>query len=134
VEDNKAPVLRYIRELANGDVDIADEIFTPDFVYHLSTAEAQLEVTRDQYVGAVRGLFRVFPDWRAEAIDVVAEGSLVIDRVSVTATHTGGPAPTGEAFKAVQVVHVWRVEAARLKELWLFGSPTFHRMMDLMRR
>ena len=134
MDDNKGPVLRYVQELANGDLDIADEIFAPDFVYHFSSLDAEVDLNLEQYLGVVRLLLRDFPDWRGDATAVIAEGDLVVDRVQVNATHSGGPAPTGEEFKDVEVVHIWRVENAKLKELWVYGSRTFYRMTSLVRR
>jgi len=65
-------------------------------------------------------IFRTFPDWKMEIVDVVAEGDSVVVRCRVSGTHLGvaaravnggflvGVQPTGKHFE-VQHIHWYKV-------------------------
>jgi ketosteroid isomerase-like protein len=118
--DLKAPGLRYVHEFANGDLDVGSEIFADDFVVRQKNGDMGAE----RYVEGMRALFRAFPDWRATLLAIAAEGDTLFDRVGISATHSGGSAPTGERFEGVEVVHFWRVRDGKLAELASSPPPS----------
>jgi predicted ester cyclase len=112
--------------------DIADQIFGPDFLYHGPNGGVA-RAGRDAYVKGSAGFLAAFPDWRAEALDVVASGDLVTDRVHITATHTASinnVPPTGEKIDD-DCAHIWRIEDGVLVEGWLFCTANMLRVMGL---
>jgi predicted ester cyclase len=70
-EDNKAAVLRFYEEVINGtDLDVIDELLTPDGVDHTFGSQSAEEAK--QFFGM---LYQAFPDLRVEVNDVIAEGT-----------------------------------------------------------
>jgi predicted ester cyclase len=84
VEDKQA-VRRFYQEVINGrNLDVLDELLTPDGVDH--TFGSQNPEQAKQFFGMVH---QAFPDLHAEVHDVIAEGELVAARVTYTGTHQG---------------------------------------------
>ena len=98
VEENKV-TLRYkhVEELFNkGNLSIADEIISPNYVYHSPAGEYKGPEGVKQMVQAWRD---AFPDGRFVIDDMVGEGDKVAVRYTMTGTHKGdymGIPPTGK--------------------------------------
>jgi steroid delta-isomerase-like uncharacterized protein len=119
-EDNKALVRRFYEEVwSNGNYQIADEIFAPDYLRHdlrptqpAPGAEGQKQIAR---------AFRAaFPDLRFDVEMVIAEGDHVVARWTASGTHTGpwgGIEPTGRSV-AFTGVNVFRLADGRVAEIW----------------
>src|SRR5262245_16228500 len=107
-EQNKAIARRWTNELwGAGDLRVADEIVSPDYVRHDSGdpfgARGPEDVKR--LVGMLRGML---PDLRLEVQDMIASGDRVVSRYIGTATDTRGymgRAPTGKTIRtsAIQI-------------------------------
>jgi predicted ester cyclase len=83
-EQNKAIFLRFIRELQKGNLDIIDEVCSPDFAFHSPNWPGwprRLEGARKLATHA-RTLFR---DAQGTLDDIIAEG----DKIAVRWTFTG---------------------------------------------
>src|SRR4029453_19190407 len=79
VEDKQA-VRRFYQEVINGrNLDVLDELLTPDGVDH--TFGSQNPEQAKQFFGMVH---QAFPDLHAEVHDVIAEGELVAARSPYT--------------------------------------------------
>ena len=97
-EEMKAFVRRQIDELWNkGNLDSAEECFTPDFVGHDPSSPKGIREPEGfkQNVAEVRA---AFPDFHMRIVDQVAEGERVVTRYVTTCTHKGelaGIPPTG---------------------------------------
>jgi steroid delta-isomerase-like uncharacterized protein len=97
-EERKAFVRRQIDELWNkGNLDFAEEGFTPDFVSHDPSNPEEIRGPEGfkQNVAQVRA---AFPDFHMQIVDQVAEGDKVVTRYLTTCTHKGelaGIPPTG---------------------------------------
>ncbi|WP_020385185.1 ester cyclase [Kribbella catacumbae] len=105
---NKAIVHRLVDEVLNGGhLDVIDDLYTPD-----QAAAAREWITP----------FRAsFPDVHMDAVELLAEGDIVIGRFTCTATHTGtwlGHRPTGRRFVAVDEVNRYRIRDGRIAESW----------------
>ena len=103
-EQNKAAERRIIAELNAGNMDIVDELFAPDFVYHLAGMPAQGREDFKQLLGTT---YSAFPDWHMTEDDMIAEGDKVVTRATDSGTHLGtflGMAPTGKPFKYSKVL------------------------------
>ncbi len=97
-EQNKKRIERWIEGAwNNGDLAVADEMYTADYVVH------------DPGAGPIRGrealkqfvtMFRTaFPDIHVSLEDVIAEGDKLVWRYTLRGTHKGefmGIAPTGK--------------------------------------
>ncbi|WP_208880040.1 ester cyclase [Streptomyces armeniacus] len=86
-EAHKDAIRRLYKGLEGGDVDLADELFTADFV----TSEGlHQNVTGPQgFKDAIRGVHSAYTDPRFEILDMVGEGDEVMVRWRMRATHTG---------------------------------------------
>ena len=105
-EENKAMVRRLLEAINTGNMDVMDELFTPEVA-----GQAKQGFT------AFRS---AFPDWREEIVEVVAEEDKVVGRFKCSGTHRGemmGIAPTGRHME-VDEVYFLRVENGKFVEFW----------------
>jgi len=118
-EDNKAAVLRFYEEVINGtDLDVIDELLTPDGVDHTFGSQGAEEAK--QFFGM---LYQAFPDLLVEVNDVIAEGDLVAARVTYSGTHEGefvGIPGTGRQTQT-SGVDFFRMQDGKQAEHW--GGP-----------
>jgi predicted ester cyclase len=106
----------------------AAEMFSPEVRHHLGTWESGRE-------GIVQGkeiltqnlddIFRTFPDWKMEIIEMVADSESVVVRCRVSGTHKGiatkrlnggflmGVEPTGKHFE-VQHIHWYKIRDGKI--------------------
>ncbi len=103
----KDAVRRWVAEMVGeGDLDVADELFSPD-----------LAASARQWVAPFRASF---PDVRMQVVALVAEGDQVAGRFRCSGTHTGtwlDHPPTGRRFD-VDEVYFFRVDGDRIVEMW----------------
>ena len=120
VEQHKATVRHFYDEVWHrGNLDIAEEIFTDDYVRHdlrSGTAPPGPEGQK-----AVAGLFRAaFPDVHLTVNLMVAEGDTVVARWTIEGTHRGawgGIAPTGRPVSFAGL-NIFRFADGKVIELW----------------
>ena len=119
-EENKAIVRRGIEEILNrGRMDVADEIFAPDFVFH---TPAQPEpfygpAGFKQYVSTIRS---AFPDIRFTVEDLFSDTDAVVARWSAQLTHRGeffGIPPTGNTA-TLTGIHTYHLKDGKITEEW----------------
>ena len=105
-EENKAMVQRLMEAINTGDMDIVDELFTPELA----------SLTKRSFTA-----FRsAFPDWHMEIAELVAEGNTVVGRFRCSGTNQGdfkGVPPTGKRME-VDEVYFLRVEGGKFVEFW----------------
>ena len=117
-QENKALCARPHEEIFNqGNLALADEIFSPDFTWH----EAHLpplpqgpESTK-MFATMLRG---AFPDLHLSLEDSVAEGDRVVNRWTFQGTHQGefyGVAATGKTV-TISGIDIWRVRGGKIVE------------------
>lgn len=135
----KAKARRIVEEVVNqGDLALADELFSADCVHHVpgdqpppGVAAVREEVAR---------LRRAFPDLHAIIEDEIAEGDRVVQRITGHGTHEGeyqGVAPTGEriTFRAIGITRAgpdgrfaerwWTVDLlAVLQQTWTVSTTS----------
>ena len=121
-QEHKDMVLRLVEAINEGEEAAAvDELFA-------------LRVAR-----RVKRLFAefrtAFPDWHAEAVQLVAEGDTVAGRFRCSGTHLGeflGNPPTGKRMEVEEVFFV-RAEGGRFVDFWgLEDSLDRMRQLDLL--
>src|SRR3712207_716323 len=120
-EENKALVRREIEEVfsAQGDLDVADEIFAADYVNHnaLSPDPTRGPEGAKEYARMYRN---AFPDVQLSIEDQVAEGDKVVTRWIGSGTHQGemmGIAPTGNRVRVTGIT-ISRIEDGKIVEEW----------------
>jgi predicted ester cyclase len=119
---NVAAVQRFWQGFNTHDLDIWDEVCTPDFVNHdpgLLMPAADL-VTLKQTL--VRLMLGAFPDLQSLEQDLIVDGDKVVTRRILRGTHQGefmGMAPTG---KAITIGCVWLSYLCdgKIKEQWVY--------------
>ena len=119
----EALVRRLIEEGFNeGNLDVADEMFSPDFVEHQNFGRNH--PPRPEGAKAViASLRRAFPDFHLAIEDLAVDGDTVWLRMTGTGTHDGpfmGHPPTGRRMRT-DVFDAQRVENGRIVEHW--GVP-----------
>ena len=120
-EENKAIARRALEEVfsGQGNVDVADELFAPDYVGH---DPASLEDIRGpEGVKEFASMYRnAFPDVQMSVQEQVAEGDMVATRWIASGTHQGdlmGIAPTGNRV-TVAGTSVERIVDGKIEETW----------------
>lgn len=117
---NKKLVRRFYEEVwDNGNLDVCDEVFAPDYVRHdlratdpVSGPEGQKRIAAD---------FRsAFPDLRVEVDLLLADGDYVVGRWTASGTHLGtwgALKPTGRRA-TFSAVNIFRFENGKVAEIW----------------
>lgn len=115
-EENVEIVRRWLEEGWNGkNVDLADELFSPDFT---AQGGPHGKVSLSDYKLYVQVALAAFPDLRCSIIELIPAGEIVVSKVRVRGTHTGeaqGVAPTGVDIDT-RVTDVWLVRDGRIHE------------------
>ena len=105
-QENKAMVRRLMEAINSGEMDIVDELFTPELA----------RPTKRSFTA-----FRfAFPDWHMEITELVAEGNTVVGRFRCSGTNQGdfkGVPPTGKRME-VDEVYFLRVEGGKFVDFW----------------
>ena len=107
-------IRRQIEKWTSGDVDAVAEDFAVDTRNHGETVgRAGIEMV-------IADIWRTFPDWRGEIIEIIAAEDSVVVRLNVSGTHYGigrfpvnggmlvGVEPTGKSFTA-QHIHWYKM-------------------------
>lgn len=126
-EELKVRARRLTQEVfTQGDLAVADELVSPDYVHHVPGGPAGPGVTGlKEWVTLMR---RTFPDLHLIVEDEIAEADRVAQRVTVRGTHQGtflGVPPTGKQV-TFEVIDINRIGPdGRFVEHWssvdLFG-------------
>jgi steroid delta-isomerase-like uncharacterized protein len=121
-EENKAIARREMEELFNhtGNLDVADEIYAPDYVGHEASQPEGVHGVEGarQFAVAIRS---AFPDLTCTVEDQVAEGDKVVTRWTARGTHQGeteemGPA-TGKRME-ITGLSMERFSEGKVAESW----------------
>ncbi|GAC1367274.1 MAG: ester cyclase [Ktedonobacteraceae bacterium] len=117
-EDNKALARRYIEEVFNQkNLALVDELNTPDFVLHNASMTIQGREPYKQYLSM---LLTAFPDMHISIEDMIAEGDIVTERVTIRSTHKGdymGIPPTGKQA-TMTAIYIIRFTNGKGVEVW----------------
>src|SRR5690242_2028563 len=87
-QENAATYRRWFDEgCSQGNVDLADELYSPDYVTH--SVGPDLPATLEGLKMFIRALREGIPDLNCPVKDVVAEGDRVAGRFCLQGTHNG---------------------------------------------
>jgi serine phosphatase RsbU (regulator of sigma subunit)/predicted ester cyclase len=122
-EENKALVRRFVEELDRGNLDVIDELLSPDFVDR-SLLPGQAP-DRESFKRSVAEMQAPFSDIDRTIDDQVAEGDKVVTWYTASSTHDRGPLmgvpPTGMKT-TFSGVYLHRVVGGRIVEEWSQGD------------
>ena len=120
VEDNKAVMRRiYDEVMSQGNIDLADEFFSDDFVEHEGFPGLPTEGPEAPKAGFAM-LRAAFPDLHMTADEMIAERDKVVTRGTVSGTHQGefmGIPPTNKSFE-VQFMDIIKFHDGKATEHW----------------
>jgi steroid delta-isomerase-like uncharacterized protein len=117
---NKELSRRFTELFSTGDEALADEILSPDAVFHGTASDGEL-----RGIEAVKSFIaqyrRAFPDARSTVEDQVAEDDKVVTRWRARGTHQGRLAPlaaTGREFE-IHGITIERIASGKIVEVWV---------------
>ncbi len=129
---NKAVVECLVRDIVNGgQVDLLDEVLAGDFVAHGVGPGPSGPDGMRRLIDTWR---TAFPDWQDQIEEIVAEGDLVVIKISARGTHNGpllGIEPTGEAVEWGMIEMV-RLAEGKITEQW--GYSDFSEVVRHLRK
>ena len=117
IETNKVIVQKYIELWSTGNLALADEVLSDDFVDHTHPQQASGPESVKQAVQAFR---EGFPDVHVAIEQIIGEGDLVAFRFTMRGTHLGmfaGFPPTGKVDVLTGVDFI-RIANGKMMELW----------------
>jgi predicted ester cyclase len=117
-EENKAIVRRFLVELAKGNLDVIDELLSPDFIDR-SLMPGQ-GPTREDYKRSVEEQLEAFSTTSFTIDEQVAEGDTVVTKCTDRNVWRGGYAglpPTGKE-KTDEAIYIHRVSGGKITEEW----------------
>ncbi|QIO21247.1 ester cyclase [Haloarcula sp. JP-L23] len=119
LDEEKRIARQFPEEVATeGNVDLIDDICTPDVVDHSPLGEVS---GREDLKAQIRGIRESFEDFSASVEDIVAEGDTVAMRVALRGTHVGefmGVEPTDKTVEIENMVFT-RFEGGQIAERWV---------------
>ena len=115
-EENKALARRSWE--APDNLDILDEVYAPDFVWHDPDQDIRGHEEARQFITMYK---TAFPDLSATVEDEIAEGDKAVSRWTIRGTHQGeteefGPA-TGKQME-LEGITIHRIEGGKIAEEW----------------
>ena len=130
-EDNKAIVRRFLEEVYNkGNVAAVDELVAPNPVLHFDSpinvpVPAEMQLSHEEIKQVVSQFRTTFPDLHYTVELQVAEGDMVVTRVTARGTHTGeywgltykGIPPTGKQVTWTET-QIFRIADGKIVEQW----------------
>jgi predicted ester cyclase len=130
-EQNKAIFRRFLQELDHHkQVDAVRELCAAGFVAYLPGSIDPVD--REGFKGFIARFYTAFPDLRHTVEDQIAEGDMVVSRLTVQGTHLGdflGIAPTGREITITDIL-IARMEKGKAVELWAqFDMPGLLRQL-----
>jgi predicted ester cyclase len=133
-EENKARERSMVEEALNkGNLDILDEVLSPDFVYHGPGGTEVRGISA--YKEFMASLRKMYPDIHVVIEDILAEGNLVATRTMCTFTFTGKMGdikPTGKEV-AMPGSILDRFEGDKLAETWeLYDRLDLYQQLGLI--
>ena len=116
IEANKALVRRAIG-YNHGAVDDGADIFAPNFVAYMP---GQPPMDRASFERFVAGVAEGLPGYTYEVHDQIAQGDLVVNRVTWRGVHTAALAGVPATGRSVELrgINMFRVRDGRVVEQW----------------
>ncbi len=117
-EENKALVRRAWEIVSPDNLDLIEEVYAPDLVWHEPDQDIQGLEEAKQFVST---FFAAMPDINITVEDLIAEGEKVVSRYTIRGTHQGETeefgTPTGRQIE-LQGLTMHRFEDGEIVEEW----------------
>ena len=109
----------WIEGLNRGDASVADTVFAPECVFHITGVPAPIRGV-GSWKEFVAGMLNAFPDLHFTMEDQLIQGDRVAFRWHATGTHNGplGPAPATGKTVAIDGLIVDRLADGKVQERW----------------
>jgi len=121
VVEQKRIIERFIAQLWNNrNLAVIDELCASTYQYHDPSLPSWYAFGRSGLKDLASSVLTAFPDFRVQIEDMVADGELVVTRVTQTGTQTGmlgDLAPTGRTV-SVTAFSVERFVDGKIAESW----------------
>ena len=117
--ENKAVIDRFNVALNEGNLDVIDAIFAPDFVGH-SPLSPELIRGPGGYKAFLATMGAAMPDLHYPSWTLIAEGDLVVIHMSAEGTFTNelmGIPPNGKKV-LLWMINIWRFADGKIVEWW----------------
>ena len=104
IEENKAVARKFFEEFSNGNLQAVADLMAPDHVFHFPLFPEPLN--KEQHVAGQAHIKSIFPDYRMDVVDQIAEGDMVVSHLIVRGTQQGefiGQPGTGQTFEVVTI-------------------------------
>ncbi len=113
---NKALVRRAIGS-NHGTAEDATEIFAPDFVAYMPGRPPMDRASFEHFVG---GVTDGMPGYTYEIHDQIAQGDLVVNRITWRGVHSGDPAGVPATGRSIELrgINMFRVQGGRVAAQW----------------
>ena len=117
---NKELSRRFTELFSTGDEALADEILSPDVVFHGTAGDGELRGV-DAMKRFVAGYRRAFPDAHSTVEDQIAGDDKVVTRWRARGTHRGqlGPIAATDREFEMDGVTIERIADGRIVEVWV---------------
>src|SRR5215217_1217370 len=119
VEENKALVRRFLEELVRGNLDVIDELLSPDFVDR-SLMPGQGS-TREDFKRSVAEILEAFYHSSYTIEEQIAEGDTVVTKYRESGfqrREIAGIPPTTEEERTVEGIYIHRTSGGKITEEW----------------
>jgi steroid delta-isomerase-like uncharacterized protein len=120
-EKNQSLAVRYHEDIfQKGNLEVADEILSPDFVIHNPALPEELRKGAEGTKKYASAVITTVPDRKLEHHDILAKGNKVLIRWTNSGTNTGplfGNPPTGKPY-VVTGLDLFRISNGKIMELW----------------
>ncbi len=123
-EKNKALIKRLLEETDDGNLAIADEIYSDDYVDHTPSPVRGLKPGKAGIKQAFEIFYKAFPDTKHTLPHLIAEGDFVVAHISAKGTHTGqlfGVAPTNREI-ALTGIAIYKIMDGKIVERWAYSE------------
>jgi steroid delta-isomerase-like uncharacterized protein len=119
LEQNKATIEQTVRIWNTGDLALADQTYTADFVNHDPNRPNVTDM--DSLMGVITEIRTAMPDFKVTLEDIIAEGDKVVTRWTSQGTHEGiyvGIPPTGKKASWTGVTIARCESSGKVAETW----------------
>jgi steroid delta-isomerase-like uncharacterized protein len=118
LEENKAVARSFFEEFSKGNLQGVADLMAPDHVFHFPLFPEPQD--KAQHVAGQQRIKGIFPDYRAEIVDQIAEGDMVMSRLIVRGTQQGeflGQPGTGQTFE-ITTINIMRIRDGLIVDEW----------------
>ncbi len=117
-EQNKAVVKQLMEEFNKKNMDIGEELNTPEYKLHFPIGSEPKSTSQHREV--LEAFWGAFPDMTHTIDRLISAGDMVTGQYTIRGSHTGefmGIPPTGNQIEET-VIGIWRFSDGKIAEFW----------------